>query len=49
MFQDHFYNKLRRSKLLLKYTDHLYGKQRHLTYLGIVTSEMVINRFDMSI
>ena len=31
IFQDHFYNKLQRSKMLLKYTDHLYGKQGHLT------------------
>ena len=31
IFQDHFYNKLQRSKMLLKYTDHLYEKQGHLT------------------
>ena len=31
IFQDHFYNKLQRSKLLLKYTDHLYDKLCHLT------------------
>ena len=31
MFQNHFYNKLRRSKMLLKYTGHLYDKQGHLT------------------
>ena len=29
--QDHFYNKLQRYKMLLKYTDHLYDKQEHLT------------------
>ena len=26
IFQDHFYNKLQRSKILLKYNDHLYDK-----------------------
>ena len=31
IFKDHFYNKLQRSKMLLKYTDHLYDKQVHLT------------------
>ena len=31
IFQDHFYNKLQRSKMLLKYTDLLYDKQGHLT------------------
>ena len=31
IFQDHFYNKLQRSAMLLKYTDHLYDKQGQLT------------------
>ena len=31
ILQDHFYNKLQRSKMLLKYTDHLYDKQEHHT------------------
>ena len=32
IFQDHFYNKLGKAKMLLKYTDdHLYDKQGHLT------------------
>ena len=31
IYQDHFCNKLQRSKMLLKYTDHLYDKQEPLT------------------
>ena len=31
LFRDHFYNKLQRTKMLLKYTDQLYDKQGHLT------------------
>ena len=31
IFQDHFYNKLVSSKMLLKYTDNLNDKQGHLT------------------
>ena len=38
IFQDHFYNKLQRSKMILKYTDHLYDKQGNLTQ-AFVTQE----------
>ena len=35
IFQDHFYNKLhvQRSKMLLKYTDHLHDEQGHFKAL----------------
>ena len=39
IFQDHFYNKLQRSKLLLKYTDHLYDKMGHLTQAFLHNNE----------
>ena len=39
IFQDHFYNELQRSKLLLKYTDHLYDKKGHLTQLFLHNNE----------
>ena len=39
IFQDHFYNKLQRSKMLLKYTIHLYEKQGHLTQVLLHKNE----------
>ena len=39
IFQDHFYNKLQRSKLLPKYTDHLYDKIGHLSQAFLHNNE----------
>ena len=41
IFQDHFYNKLQRSKMLLKYTDHLYDKQGHLIQALLHKNELL--------
>ena len=45
IFQDHFYNKLQISKMLLKYTDHLYDKQGYLAQAVLHKNEP-LGRFE---